>query len=304
MNLQNARKIADFPYPYPLAQVSMILQLLHWVTTPFAATLAMPRGWAVIYSFFSIFTLWCIHFNALDLEFPFGSRINDLPMNEFQQDWNRSILTLLDRHGVDPPAFQYNPEEHDLFSIVMSDASELYVPATTAPMAKQRAACSMIIIQEPEPGGGKRNSRLSRIIQPQSLSEKQATPTGSGEEHAPAQDNASDQPLSEVFVSEGEVGDPSCHESPDGESPSRDPLSPVQRVSKESPGSSGTAETTGLGSPDANSSAQRGLGQPSKQLARSGNSEGADRGGQSSQPGCTPVMAHGAATRMAHMAAI
>merc|ERR1712151_650540 len=42
VNLQNARKIADFPYPYPLAQISMILQLLHWATTPFFAPLAMP----------------------------------------------------------------------------------------------------------------------------------------------------------------------------------------------------------------------------------------------------------------------
>merc|ERR1712151_1228086 len=47
VNLQNARKIADFPYPYPLAQVSMILQLPHWTITPFAALLALPRSWAM-----------------------------------------------------------------------------------------------------------------------------------------------------------------------------------------------------------------------------------------------------------------
>merc|ERR1711939_861317 len=41
VNLQNARKIADFPYPYPLAQVSMILQLVHWACTPIVAALAM-----------------------------------------------------------------------------------------------------------------------------------------------------------------------------------------------------------------------------------------------------------------------
>merc|ERR1719174_2582758 len=39
VNLQNARKIADFPYPFPLAQMSMILQLFHWVMTPISATL-------------------------------------------------------------------------------------------------------------------------------------------------------------------------------------------------------------------------------------------------------------------------
>merc|ERR1719359_2447875 len=66
VNLQNARKIADFPYPYPLAQISMILQLLHWCAVPFGAALAVPRGWAVFLAFTSIFVLWCIHFNALD----------------------------------------------------------------------------------------------------------------------------------------------------------------------------------------------------------------------------------------------
>merc|ERR550537_10450 len=45
VNLQNARKIADFPYPYPLAQISMILQILHWAMTPIAAAFAMTTGW-------------------------------------------------------------------------------------------------------------------------------------------------------------------------------------------------------------------------------------------------------------------
>lgn len=130
MNLQNARKIADYPYPFPLAQVSMILQLLHWATTPLAAALALPRVWAVPFSFFTIFVLWCLHFNALDLEFPFGNRVNDLPMQEFQQDWNNSICTLVNQKATRPPKFVYEPEFHNELSMVMSDASELYIPET------------------------------------------------------------------------------------------------------------------------------------------------------------------------------
>merc|ERR1719272_1326074 len=128
VNLQNARKIADFPYPFPLAQMSMGLQLLHWIVYPLACALAAPRGWAVSYAFVSIFVLWCIHFNALDLEFPFGARVNDLPMNEFQQDWNKSITTLLNRKAACHPNFDYQSQYHDQLTIVMSDASELYVP--------------------------------------------------------------------------------------------------------------------------------------------------------------------------------
>eukprot|EP00928_Gymnodinium_smaydae_P021122 TRINITY_DN1821_c0_g3_i1.p1 TRINITY_DN1821_c0_g3~~TRINITY_DN1821_c0_g3_i1.p1 ORF type:complete len:499 (-),score=75.55 TRINITY_DN1821_c0_g3_i1:153-1649(-) len=128
VNLQNARKIADFPYPYPLAQVSMILQLLHFAVIPIVGALALPRMWAVCYSFASIFVLWCIHFNALDLEFPFGTRVNDLPMNEMQQDWNKSICTLLDKRATRPPLFTFEAGVTEKLHMAMSDASDLYVP--------------------------------------------------------------------------------------------------------------------------------------------------------------------------------
>merc|ERR1719440_2336858 len=128
VNLQNARKIADFPYPFPLAQISMILQIVHWITLPVITAIALPRGWAVLFNFCIIFVLWCIHFNALDLEFPFGSRENDLPMKEFQQDWNKSVMTLLLPLACRPPVFEYDPSVHDELDVVMSDASELYVP--------------------------------------------------------------------------------------------------------------------------------------------------------------------------------
>merc|ERR1712048_532089 len=131
VNLQNARKIADFPYPFPLAQLSMILLQLHWAITPVAASLAMPPGQAVTFSFFSISVFWCIHFNALDLEFPFGDRVNDLPMHEFQRDWNNSVCSLLDDFAQRPPQFDYDPLVHNEIKIAMSDASALYVPKTS-----------------------------------------------------------------------------------------------------------------------------------------------------------------------------
>merc|ERR1719359_1548541 len=36
VNLQNARKIADFPFPFPFAQTSMVMLLMHWSATPIA----------------------------------------------------------------------------------------------------------------------------------------------------------------------------------------------------------------------------------------------------------------------------
>merc|ERR1719149_462319 len=102
--------------------------------TPIAASLALPVGWACIFSFVSIFVLWCIHFNALDLEFPFGSRVNDLPMNEFQQDWNNSLITLLDGRATRPPIFKFDSMSHNSLNTVMSDASEQYIPKAPPPL--------------------------------------------------------------------------------------------------------------------------------------------------------------------------
>merc|ERR1719310_1890861 len=94
---------------------------MHWLATPVAAAMAVPKWWAVLLQFFSIFVLWCIHFNALDLEFPFGTRINDLPMKEFQTDWNKSISTLLQRRAREPPHFAFEREKHEDIAIAMSD---------------------------------------------------------------------------------------------------------------------------------------------------------------------------------------
>jgi len=123
VNLQNARKIADFPYPYPLAQISMILQILHWIVTPIVASMALEVGWAVLLAFVSIFVLWCIHFNALDLEFPFGEKSVDLPMDEFQTEWNKSVKALLDIRATKPPAFDFDPNVHCDIRMVMSGES-------------------------------------------------------------------------------------------------------------------------------------------------------------------------------------
>lgn len=166
VNLQNARKIADFPYPYPLAQLSMLLQMIHWIAFPFAASMAVTRIWAVALSFVSIFVLWCIHFNALDLEFPFGTRVNDLPMNEFQQDWNKSLCTLLDKRASRPPKFTYEPHLHDDLAVAMSDASALFIPTSQSILSENRCTISRIEIDKRarEHPGAKRYSQRSNEL--------------------------------------------------------------------------------------------------------------------------------------------
>lgn len=125
VNLQNARKIADFPFPFPYAQTSIVMLLLHWVICPILASHMLDRYLATLGSFIVIFFLWCINFIALELEYPFGDGDNDLPMQQFQRDWNKSVGTLLSKKAQHPPKFAFDAETHRMLSLVMSDGSSM-----------------------------------------------------------------------------------------------------------------------------------------------------------------------------------
>jgi len=113
VNLQNARKIADFPYPFPFAQTISVMLLLHWSLCPILSSIMLnSRVWAAMIAFFVTFFLWCINFIALELERPFGSGDNDLPMEQMQNDFNKSMATLLCKTGNTPPTFNYDPQKH------------------------------------------------------------------------------------------------------------------------------------------------------------------------------------------------
>mmetsp|Transcript_55988 Transcript_55988/g.130904 ORF Transcript_55988/g.130904 Transcript_55988/m.130904 type:complete len:445 (+) Transcript_55988:132-1466(+) len=109
VNLQNARKIADFPFPYPLAQVSMLLLVIHWSLMPFISSmLLLPLNGAGM-SFAVTFSVWCVHFTALQLESPFGDEPNDLPMDQMMADYNQSLQTLLGARAQRPPDYIFHP---------------------------------------------------------------------------------------------------------------------------------------------------------------------------------------------------
>lgn len=112
VNLQNARKIADFPFPYPYAQVSILMLLLHWGLMPFWCSMLLSKTMAAATSFVVIFFLWCLNFIALQLEAPFGDEPNDLPMDQMILDWNNSLCTLLSPRSQRPPAFEFDPAVH------------------------------------------------------------------------------------------------------------------------------------------------------------------------------------------------
>jgi len=125
VNLQNARKIADFPFPFPYAQASVVMLIIHWAMCPITACMLLNHFGAALASFCIVFFLWCIHFIALELESPFVSDDNDLPMHQMQADWNNSIATLLAKRANHPPSFSFDGDAHRKLDISMSDGTHI-----------------------------------------------------------------------------------------------------------------------------------------------------------------------------------
>lgn len=123
VNLQNARKIADFPFPFPFAQASIVMLCLHWGVVPVLCSMLLSRLLATMVAFVVICFLWCQNFIALQLESPFGSAPNDLPMQQMQMDWNNSLRALMNPHAQRPPRFSFDRERHRQLTVMMSDGT-------------------------------------------------------------------------------------------------------------------------------------------------------------------------------------
>lgn len=111
--LNNARKITEFPIPFPLAQMITIMLLCHWAITASVCATALERPhWAAILAFMVTFSFWSINYIAVELEQPYGDDANDLPLHHMQIDMNKSLEALLHVEAQNPPDFFFG--EHHL----------------------------------------------------------------------------------------------------------------------------------------------------------------------------------------------
>eukprot|EP00930_Biecheleria_cincta_P013131 TRINITY_DN11870_c0_g1_i5.p1 TRINITY_DN11870_c0_g1~~TRINITY_DN11870_c0_g1_i5.p1 ORF type:complete len:542 (+),score=78.55 TRINITY_DN11870_c0_g1_i5:139-1764(+) len=104
VNLNNARKITDFPIPFHL------------------------EAWAGIISFLVVFSYWAVYYMALEMEMPFGDDLNDLPLHEMQRDMNKSLMALLDKEAQEVPKFHYNGDQHDRLQTLLIDFDKTLCP--------------------------------------------------------------------------------------------------------------------------------------------------------------------------------
>jgi hypothetical protein len=142
VELNNARKITEFPIPYPLAQMVTFMLALHWLMTVAMAAIYFVNPFhASAVAFVVILSFWTIQFISLELEMPFGDDPNDLPLEDMQKDYNLSLIDLLRPYCVQNPRFELNQvhrefrvTQHDLES-VLEELVETYPEPLRLPVS-------------------------------------------------------------------------------------------------------------------------------------------------------------------------
>lgn len=129
VNVNNVRKISEFLFPFPYAQMMTVMLLLHVGISPVLnGVLLEKRYWSGFASFISIFAFWSLNYVAAEIECPFGDDANDLPMHAMQRYMNRTLAQLLDDRAQTLPecSEQMMPAMHrgSLFRETLSQPRE------------------------------------------------------------------------------------------------------------------------------------------------------------------------------------
>lgn len=120
VNIHNVRKITEFQFPFPVAQMIVTMLVIQWFLTPvIAAVLVGTPVWAFIVAFFPVFACWGINYIAGEIEQPFGTDYNDMPMHFMQASMNTSILSLLDDLAQSPPDYDVEMGLQNVQSIIV-----------------------------------------------------------------------------------------------------------------------------------------------------------------------------------------
>ena len=80
-----SRKLADTPFPFPWAQMVLVLLIIFAGTLPLMVVAFIDKLWlAVIIDFFSVQAYWALNEVARDVEDPWVYEPNDLPLARLQ----------------------------------------------------------------------------------------------------------------------------------------------------------------------------------------------------------------------------
>jgi len=96
LSFHQAHKITKVPFPFPYAQLLSIMMVYFMLTVPLAIVcFTRNDAMAVLLSGSASFTFVALNEVALELEDPFGSDANDLPLFEMHNSFNTALSHLL-----------------------------------------------------------------------------------------------------------------------------------------------------------------------------------------------------------------
>eukprot|EP00929_Paragymnodinium_shiwhaense_P091600 TRINITY_DN5151_c0_g1_i2.p1 TRINITY_DN5151_c0_g1~~TRINITY_DN5151_c0_g1_i2.p1 ORF type:complete len:514 (+),score=54.01 TRINITY_DN5151_c0_g1_i2:116-1657(+) len=185
---QGARRIQQYPFPFPYAQAITFFLLLQWACLPLISAyfIHSPLAAATL-TFCTIFAVWSINYIAAELEMPFGSDANDLPLHDMQREFNESLRMLLHPMTASPPKFKYEPELHRQMTfqkpVVKGDVAGEWAPANieekrtlaytvepTSSLQMQSMTKTNSTTPKPNPPVGADPEREHSLLQPTAVS--------------------------------------------------------------------------------------------------------------------------------------
>lgn len=106
-----AVKYAQVPIPYPYTATAEVLLIFHTLLTPFVLCSMTTRFlWLCVFTFLLVFSPWCLHSIATELENPFEQDANDLDMEALQRDTNTRLVALVCGASMHVPKLMESPD--------------------------------------------------------------------------------------------------------------------------------------------------------------------------------------------------
>lgn len=130
VNIDDARKIREFPFPFPYAQMMTGILVIHWLLTPVLMSFLCEHWWwAGLLTGLNVFCFWGMNYVATVMESPFGDAKNDLPLLEMQKEFNNSLTSLLAKGARNPPRFNFSQGLHSAVRVQNVDNKDFANPA-------------------------------------------------------------------------------------------------------------------------------------------------------------------------------
>eukprot|EP00747_Dinoflagellata_sp_TGD_P166588 gnl/TRDRNA2_/TRDRNA2_189600_c0_seq1.p1 gnl/TRDRNA2_/TRDRNA2_189600_c0~~gnl/TRDRNA2_/TRDRNA2_189600_c0_seq1.p1 ORF type:complete len:574 (+),score=79.32 gnl/TRDRNA2_/TRDRNA2_189600_c0_seq1:73-1794(+) len=96
VKFHNASQVVIWPFPFPYTQMNFILIGLYLLVTPvMISTWDIHPAMCAVFTYVSVMCMLGLDLIASELENPFGTDPNDLPVIDMQQEFNRNMLAYL-----------------------------------------------------------------------------------------------------------------------------------------------------------------------------------------------------------------